>query len=91
MHTHIQKMKRDFMDLVELGNLLDLLRQKGVVEFEFNEVKVRLGPANEAEGPKMERVNELKAEFQKSIIGRDGLTKEQQEELYGQQVDAFEG
>lgn len=93
MHTRIQKMKRAFMDLTwtELEKLLDLLQKKGVTSFEGMNIKVRLGPANETEGPKMERVDELKAAFQKSIIGRDGLTKEQQEELYGQQVDTFEG
>lgn len=83
------------MDLNELEKLLDLLRRKGVTEFEghnaatFQDFKIKLGPAVEAPAEEIPQ-DPVKAAA-KNMFGKDGLSREQQAELYGQEVDEFEG
>lgn len=88
------------MKIKELGELLDILRQKGVTDFSSNEdgasIMVKLGPTDSpssvVETPKaavQKAFKEMMEPGNAKPTGPDGLTKEQQEEIYGQPVDIF--
>lgn len=91
------------MKLKELGELLDLLREKGVVEFEAivedggSPVRLKLGSfaavPDAVTASSAAQVDDVKKEFQKLMAsqprGRDGLTASDQEDLYGTVVDTF--
>lgn len=84
------------MKIAELGELLDLLRAKGVVEFEHHTetgpIKLKLGPvdapssAAQSGGVKAAFREMMKAPTSKPK-GPDGLTAAQQEEIYGVVMD----
>ena len=85
------------MKIAELGELLDLLRAKGVVEFEHHTetgpIKLKLGPVD-APSSAVQPEGGVKAAFKEMMkapnrkpTGRDGLTAEKQEELYGVVLD----
>jgi hypothetical protein len=78
----------------ELGALLDLLREKGVTEFSGFDITVKLGSfaaASEQPASTAAQADSVRAEFQKMIAskprGKDGLTAEEQEDLYGTVID----
>jgi hypothetical protein len=84
--------------LDELSKLCDLLRKKGIVEFkgtteEFGPLELRLSSAVGEVVPESPeaQADEVKKEFRKMLTskprGRDGLTADEQEDLYGQVVD----
>jgi|CXWL01.1.fsa_nt_gi hypothetical protein len=80
----------------ELGELLDVLRAKGVVEFKHHDetgtIMLKFGPA-EASSSEVPAKRGVKAAFQEMMAptrkprGPDGLTAEQQEEVYGVVLD----
>lgn len=87
------------MKLADLSALCDLLRKKGVTEFEgtveeIGVLKLRLGSADGEPVNLKAQVDEIKKEYRKMLDpqprGNDGLTQMEQEDLYGQTVDDFE-
>lgn len=83
-----------------LGDLIDLLREKGVLSLKWGDVEVTLGPKPATSAP----VQEVKRDtnvasdvdippkprkiVKEGVRGKDGMTAEEQEELYGQVLDA---
>lgn len=74
----------------KLEKLLDLLRAKGVTEFEGDGVKVKFGPLEPVLTPAQE-ADAVKKDFKKMLAskprGLDGLTYEEQVDLYGTVMD----
>lgn len=86
------------MKISELGELLDLLRAKGVVEFEHHTetgpIKLKLGPIDSPSSAVKPEGDVVQSAFKKMVkapsrqpTGPDGLTAEQQEEIYGVVLD----
>lgn len=84
------------MKVKELGELLDILREKGVTEYEAegDKLKLKLGPVDSPSSVVPSKGAKVKAAFKEMMeaparkpTGPDGLTKEQQEEIYGVAID----
>ena len=67
----------------EILTLIDALRAKGVTYFKSADVELTLGPA-----PDIDKPVEPEQVRGEARLGRDGLTAEEQVELYGRVMDA---
>lgn len=77
-----------------LANLIDLLRAKGVTEYEgvvdgLRLVRLKLGPLP-ASVEDVKQVVDIPRDVKKSRIGADGYTAAEQLEVYGRVIDAEE-
>lgn len=77
-----------------LANLIDLLRAKGVTEYEgvvdgLRLVRLKLGPLP-ASVEEVKQVVDIPRDVKKSRIGADGYTAAEQLEVYGRIIDAEE-
>lgn len=77
-----------------LVNLIDLLRAKGVTEYEgvvdgLRLVRLKLGPLP-ASVEEVKQVVDIPRDVKKSRIGADGYTAAEQLEVYGRVIDAEE-
>lgn len=77
-----------------LANLIDLLRAKGVTEYEgvvdgLRLVRLKLGPLP-ASVEEVKQVVDIPRDVKKSRIGADGYTAAEQLEVYGRVIDAEE-
>lgn len=77
-----------------LANLIDLLREKGVTEYEgvvdgLRLVRLKLGPLP-ASVEEVKQVVDIPRDVKKSRIGADGYTAAEQLEVYGRVIDAEE-
>lgn len=77
-----------------LANLIDLLRAKGVAEYEgvvdgLRLVRLKLGPLP-ASVEEVKQVVDIPRDVKKSRIGADGYTAAEQLEVYGRIMDAEE-
>lgn len=77
-----------------LANLIDLLRAKGVTEYEgvvdgLRLVRLKLGPLP-ASVEEVKQVVDIPRDVKKSRIGADGYTAAEQLEVYGRIMDAEE-
>lgn len=77
-----------------LANLIDLLREKGVTEYEgvvdgLRLVRLKLGPLP-ASVEDVKQVVDIPRDVKKSRIGADGYTAAEQLEVYGRVIDAEE-
>ena len=77
-----------------LANLIDLLRAKGVTEYEgvvdgLRLVRLKLGPLP-ASVEDVKQVVDIPRDVKKSRIGADGYTAAEQLEVYGRIMDAEE-
>lgn len=82
------------MNREELGKLLDLLREKGVSRYKADGLVIEFAPDIAPQPTKEQEADAVKQAFKQAVkpkFGPDGLTKEQQEELYGTTLDSFEG
>ena len=83
-----------------LADLIDLLREKGVSSLKWGDVEVTLGPKPTTPVSELEEKRDtnvasdvdMPAKPRKivkvGVKGKDGLTAEEQEEIYGQVLDA---
>lgn len=83
-----------------LSDLIDLLREKGVLSLKWGDVELTLGPkpATPVSEPEEKRDTNVASDVDMSakprkivkvgVKGKDGLTAEEQEEIYGQVLDA---
>lgn len=77
-----------------LANLIDLLRAKGVTEYEgvvdgLRLVRLKLGPLP-ASVEDVKQVVDIPRDVKKSRVGADGYTAAEQLEVYGRIMDAEE-
>lgn len=77
-----------------LANLIDLLRAKGVTEYEgvvdgLRLVRLKLGPLP-ASVEEVKQVVDIPRDVKKSRVGADGYTAAEQLEVYGRIMDAEE-
>lgn len=77
-----------------LANLIDLLRAKGVTEYEgvvdgLRLVRLKLGPLP-ASVEEVKQVVDIPQDVKKSRVGADGYTAAEQLEVYGRVIDAEE-
>ena len=68
----------------DLGDLIDFLRTKGVLHFSMDGLTLALMPDQPARG---EVSAPEKTDLSPPKRGRDGLTREEQIETYGRQMD----
>ena len=83
-----------------LSDLIDLLREKGVSSLKWGDVEVTLGPkpATPVSQPAPVHDTNVASDVdippkprkivKEGVRGKDGMTAEEQEELYGQVLDA---
>ena len=69
--------------LTHLKDLIDLMREKGVLEMDLQYVRLKLGAPPAEPLPESEPRVAVKGK-----VGKDGLTAEQQEALYMRVIDA---
>lgn len=74
--------------LTELQAMLDFMKQNGLSELQADGVKLVLAPQPFVIHPEPLDSELLAASGGKDVLGRDGLTAEQQEAFYGRVVDA---
>lgn len=77
-----------------LATLIDLLRAKGVTEYEgvvdgLRLVRLKLGPLP-ASVEDVKQVVDIPRDVKKSRVGADGYTAAEQLEVYGRVIDAEE-
>lgn len=77
-----------------LATLIDLLREKGVTEYEgvvdgLRLVRLKLGPLP-ASVEDVKQVVDIPRDVKKSRVGADGYTAAEQLEVYGRIMDAEE-
>lgn len=77
-----------------LASLIDLLREKGVTEYEgvvdgLRLVRLKLGPLP-ASVEDVKQVVDIPRDVKKSRVGADGYTAAEQLEVYGRIMDAEE-
>lgn len=85
-----------------LSDLIDLLREKGVSSLKWGDVELTLGPkpaATQKSEPAPTRDTNVADDVdippkprkivKPGVKGKDGLTAEEQEEIYGQVLDAL--
>lgn len=77
-----------------LANLIDLLRAKGVTEYEglvdgLRHIRLKLGPLP-ASVEDVKQVVDIPRDVKKSRVGADGYTAAEQLEVYGRIMDAEE-
>lgn len=71
------------MNRAELAELIAFLRENGVTEYRTPEVSLVLGEPPAKPVPELDKP----AEVRKARPGADGLTREEQELLYGRAID----
>ncbi len=74
----------------ELDKLIDHLRAKGVAAYKAEGIELVLLPS-EPSKPVKERKKSIEERLEGNRKGADGLTAEQQEDLYGAVLDAAQG
>lgn len=75
-----------------LSDLIDLLREKGVQSIKWGDIELTLGPAPATSAESTQAIDNAPKErklVKPGVLGKDGLTAEEQLELYNEVRDAI--